>query len=217
MWDNSACKVLFSKPFLEKTGENKNYTGFQLNKGVDPKDPTAGAALGFSTACETGAVIFRYAEALLNYAEAMAELGQPVDYANTLNKLRARAGMPPFTVQPDPNRIKYADYGYSLTDELYEIRRERAVELACEGFRFDDWRRWRAHNLFKDKRPTGFPFLASEYAAGLNVPTNAEGFVDPFKTQLPAGYNFNVNRDYLDNIPTNEITLNPKLTQNPGW
>ena len=82
MWDNSAGKVLFAKPSLEKSGENKNYTGFQMNKGVDPKDPTAGGALGFSTACETGAVVFRYAEALLNYAEAQAELGKTVDYAS---------------------------------------------------------------------------------------------------------------------------------------
>ena len=96
MWDNSAGKVVFTKPFLDKAGENKNHTGIQLNKGVDPKDPTAGAALGFSTACETGAVIFRYAEALLNYAEAQAELGKTVDYASSLNKLRARAGMPCF-------------------------------------------------------------------------------------------------------------------------
>ena len=217
MWDNSAGKVLFAKPSLEKSGENKNYTGFQMSKGVDPKDPTAGGALGFSTACETGAVVFRYAEALLNYAEAQAELGKTVDYASSINKLRARAGMPNFTVQPDPNRSQYAAFGYTLSDELYEIRRERAVELACEGFRFDDWRRWRGHNLFKGKRPLGFPYLASEYAAGLVVPTNAEGLVDPFKTSMVNGYNFNESRDYLDNIPTNEITLNPKLTQNPGW
>jgi len=217
MWDNSAGKVLFAKPSLEKSGENKNYTGFQLNKGVDPKDPTAGAALGFSTACETGAVIFRYAEALLNYAEAQAELGNAVDYASSLNKLRARAGLPNFTVQADANRSKYADFGYTLSNELFEIRRERAVELSCEGFRSDDWRRWRGHSLFKGKRPSGFPYLASEYAAGLSVPTNAQGFVDPFKTSLTTGYSFKENRDYLDNIPTNEITLNPKLTQNPGW
>ena len=217
MWDNSAGKVVFAKPSLEKSGENKNYTGFQLNKGVDPKDPTAGGALGFSTACETGAVVFRYAEALLNYAEAQAEMGKTVDYVNSLDKLRARAGMPNFTVQADANRSKYADFGYSLTNELYEIRRERAVELACENFRFDDWRRWRAHSLFKNKRPLGFPYLASEYATGLSVPTNAQGFVDAFKTSMANGYNFNENRDYLDNIPTNEITLNPKLKQNPGW
>ena len=217
MWDNSGGKVLFVKPSLDKTGESKNYTGFQLRKGADPKDPTAGGAQGFSTACETGAVIFRYAEALLNYAEAQAELGQTVNYAASLNLLRKRAGMPDFKVVADPDRASYADFGYTLTNEMQEIRRERAVELACEGFRYDDWKRWRGHALFKSKRPRGFPFLKSEFAATLVVPTDVNNIVDPFKTIIVNGYQFLEARDYLDCIPTNEITLNPKLTQNPGW
>jgi len=216
-WDNSAGKVIFTKPFLDKSGEVKNHTGFQLRKGADPKDPTAGDAQGFSTSCETGAVIFRYAEALLNYAEATAELGQTVNYSTTLNLLRKRAGMPDFKVISDADRVNYADFGYSVSNELYEIRRERAVELACEGFRYDDWRRWRAHSLFKNKRPKGFPFLKSEYAANLVVNTDVNGYVDAYQKIIVNGYQFNESRDYLDCIPTNEITLNPKLTQNPGW
>ena len=216
MWNNSGGTVLFTKPFLDGAGQRRNSTGFQLNKGVDPNDPTAGGVQGFSTSCETGAVIFRYAEALLNYAEAKLELGQAPDYSTSLNLLRSRAGMPNFGVIADANRLKYADWGYSVTDELNEVRRERAVELACEGFRYDDWRRWRAHNLFLAKRPLGFPYLPSEYAANIVVPTNPDGLVDPFKTII-SGYNFNVGRDYLESIPINERTLNPNLTQNPGW
>ncbi len=215
LWNNSSGSTLFVKPALDKAAEQKNATGYQESKGADPKDPTAGGALGFSTACETGAVIFRYAEALLNYAEAQAEMGKAVDYTKSLNLLRSRAGMPAFTIQADAARSSYADFGYTLTDELYEIRRERAVELACEGYRYDDWRRWRAHSLFAGKRPTGFPLLTSEYT--LSIAINTAGFVDPFKSLLATGYNFNTGRDYLDNIPTNEITLNSKLSQNPGW
>ena len=217
MWNNSGGTVLFTKPFLDGAGQRRNSTGFQLNKGVDPNDPTAGGVQGFSTSCETGAVIFRYAEALLNYAEAKLELGHAPDYSTSLNLLRSRAGMPNFGVIADANRLKYADWGYSVTDELNEVRRERAVELACEGFRYDDWRRWRAHNLFLAKRPLGFPYLPSEYAANIVVPTNADGLVDPFKAIILIGYNFNVGRDYLESIPINERTLNPNLTQNPGW
>ena len=216
MWNNSGGTVLFTKPFLDGAGQRRNSTGFQLNKGVDPNDPTAGGVQGFSTSCETGAVIFRYAEALLNYAEAKLELGHAPDYSTSLNLLRSRAGMPNFGVIADANRLKYADWGYSVTDELNEVRRERAVELACEGFRYDDWRRWRAHKLFLAKRPLGFPYLPSEYAANIVVPTNPDGLVDPFKTII-TGYNFNVGRDYLESIPINERTLNPNLTQNPGW
>lgn len=217
MWDNTAGTQLFDLPFLDKTSEAKNTTGFQLHKGADPKDPTAGGAQGYSTACETGAVIFRYAEALLNYAEAKAELGETVDYTISLDLLRQRVQMPDFEVQADDSRDAYADFGYTLTDELYEIRRERAVELASEGFRYDDWRRWRAHSLFKGKRPTGFPYLASEYGASVSVPVNDDGLADPFQSSLPTGYDFNEARDYLECIPVNEITLNPALTQNPGW
>ena len=217
MWNNSGGTVLFTKPFLDGAGQRRNSTGFQLNKGVDPNDPTAGGVQGFSTSCETGAVIFRYAEALLNYAEAKLELGQAPDYSTSLNLLRSRAGMPNFGVIADANRLKYADWGYPVTDELNEVRRERAVELACEGFRYDDWRRWRAHKLFLAKRPLGFPYLPSEYAANIVVPTNADGLVDPFKAIILIGYNFNVGRDYLESIPINERTLNPNLTQNPGW
>lgn len=217
MWNNSAGLKIFTKPFLDQTGETRNSTGFQLHKGADPKDPTAGGAQGFSTAAETGAVIFRYAEVLLNYAEAKAELGEKVDYALSLNLLRKRAQMPEFDVQDDASRARYAKFGYALTDELYEIRRERAVELAAEGFRYDDWRRWRAHALFKGKRPSGIPYLKSEYPASTVVPTNTDGLVDPFKANIPNGYNFNEARDYLESIPVNEITLNPALKQNPGW
>ena len=217
MWDNSAGLKTFAKPFLDQAGEAKNATGFQLHKGADPKDPTAGGAQGFSTACETGAVIFRYAEVLLNYAEAKSELGEKVDYSISLNLLRKRAQMPDFAPQADASRAGYANFGYTLTDELYEIRRERAVELAAEGFRYDDWRRWRAHALFKGKRPSGFPYLKSEYAASVVIPTDAAGLVDAFKSNLPSGYNFNEARDYLESVPVNEITLNPALKQNPGW
>ncbi|WP_443937706.1 RagB/SusD family nutrient uptake outer membrane protein [Pedobacter sp. MW01-1-1] len=219
MWSNTAGTKLFTVPALDKTNTDRNATGFQLRKGANPTDPTAGAAQGFSTLCETGNPIFRYAEALLNLAEAQAELGLSVNYATTLNVLRTRAGMPAFTVQADASRSSYADFGYSLSNQLYEIRRERAVELGCEGFRTDDWRRWAAGNLFKNKRPLGFPFLASEYTAAnaAKVLLNANGFVDPYKTLLPTGYNFNASRDYLSCVPVNEITLNPKLTPNPGW
>jgi starch-binding outer membrane protein, SusD/RagB family len=210
----------FNRPQLYETGNLFNATGYQIRKGLDPS--ALDGSLAYQNNFITGCPVYRFAEALLNYAEAQAELGQTVNYANSLNLLRARAGLPNFVVISDPLRSKYADFGYTLTDELYEIRRERAVELACEGFRYDDWRRWRAHNLFLNKQPMGYPFLASDYP---DYPTlaskfalDANGFILPFKNLLlGAGYNFNLGRDYLDCIPTNEITLNPALTQNPGW
>jgi hypothetical protein len=51
----------------------------------------------------------------------------------------------------------------------------------------------------------------------LNV--NEDGYIDPYKDFdiMDAGYQFNLNRDYLSPIPTNELVLNPQLKQNPGW
>ena len=205
---------LFEKPYLNLGGEFKNITGFQLRKGVDPTSPIAG---GVQLPCEIGAVIFRYAEALLNYAEAKCELGEPVDYDKSINLLRNRAGMPNFSIPKNLGSVEKMDYGYAISDELYEIRRERRVELACEGFRFDDYRRWRAHNLFKGKRMHGYPFKASEWEENIDIPRDAEGLLDPHQNSVPNGYGFDENRDYLQCIPTNEITLNPNLKQNPGW
>jgi len=218
MWDNGFGKGVFSKPFLDKSGESLNNTGFQIRKGNDPKDPQAGGGASWSTSSETAVVLFRYAEALLNYAEAKAELGEPIDYDKSINLLRKRVGMPDFKVQADANRLRYADFGYSVSDLLYEIRRERAVELAAEGFRYDDLRRWAAHKLLINKRPQGYPLKDSEWTdQKINYKVNAAGFLDPFVDVLPNGYGFNSERDYLNCIPINELTLNPNLIQNPGW
>lgn len=218
MWDNSYGKGIFSKPFLDKSGEYLNNTGFQIKKGNDPKDPQAGSGVAWNTNSTTGSIIFRYAEALLNYAEATAELGEMVDYERSINLLRRRSGMPDFVANSDPYKNQYADYGYALSNELHEIRRERTVELAAEGFRYDDLRRWAAHRLLLGKRPKGYPLDQSEWTGQkINYQVDKNGLIDPFIKQLPAGYQFNPQRDYLECIPTNEITLNNQLKQNPGW
>lgn len=215
--------TLFTKPYLNEGGEKMNSTGFQPRKGNDPTSPWAGTA--YNASCETAAIVFRYAEALLNYAEAKAELGEPVDYEKSLNLLRRRAGMPDFTVTTDAGYASYSDYGYVISAELRAIRRERTVELACEGYRYDDIRRWAAAaSLLKGKRPKGYPFDKSEtsgsdalWPANLSPATDANGLLDPFSASLPTGYGFDENRDYLRCVPRDEITLNPDLSQNPGW
>lgn len=218
MWDNTFGKAIFKKPFLDKSGEALNNTGFQIRKGNDPKSALAGGGVSWSSSDETGAIVFRYAEALLNYAEAKAELGETVDFVKSINLLRKRSGMPDFAVSNDPNNTRYADYGYSLSDQLREIRRERTVELGAEGFRYDDIRRWAAHKLLKGKRPKGYPFEAADWTGTkINYKVDVDGLLDPFVTQLPNGYGFKENRDYLECIPLNEITLNNNLKQNPGW
>lgn len=96
--------------------------------------------------------LIRYAEVLLNYAEAKAELGTLTDedWANTIGKLRARGGITgglttrPTVIDPYLQNTYFPD----ITDPvILEIRRERPIELCMEGFRFYDLIRWKRGEL----------------------------------------------------------------------
>ncbi|MBN2174078.1 MAG: RagB/SusD family nutrient uptake outer membrane protein [Bacteroidales bacterium] len=98
--------------------------------------------------------LFRYAEVLLNYAEAKAELGTLTDaeWAETIGALRARSGITggltakPTTIDP----YFQSAYFPEITDPvILEVRRERSIELSLEGFRFNDLRRWKCGHLLK--------------------------------------------------------------------
>lgn len=94
--------------------------------------------------------VIRYAEILLMYAEAKAELGQLTqdDIDKTINVIRDRVGMPHASLakwqsQIDPTQEKhYPNVSSSQKGAILEVRRERRIELACEGFRFGDLMRW---------------------------------------------------------------------------
>ena len=201
--------LVFDKPGLDKGISRLNTTGFQCRTFARSDIEVTGPVN------DAGWIILRYAEVLLNYAEAKYELDGTVA-TTQLNLLRARAGMPDFTVNPQSTDLNPVDYGYSISDALYEIRRERRIETAILNFRESDWKRWAAHSLFKGKRPKGYPFDATEFP-GLSVSLDENGLIDPFKTDLPNGYEFRPGQDYLSSIPQTELVLNPNLTQNPGW
>ena len=63
----------------------------------------------------------------------------------------------------------------------------------------------------------GYPLKSSEWNNTIDIPVDSNGLLDPHASKAPNGYEFNEKRDYLQCIPTNEITLNPALKQNPGW
>lgn len=205
--------VLYEGPIL-KPGSNATCpTGFRRKKYSNPYDDAAGRNFGGYS--ETGFIYFRYAEVLLNYAEALYELNNVVAY-EALDLLRNRVGMPPFKIIDSNNDFNRLDYGYQIDDALYEIRRERRVELALEDLRGTDYRRWAAHNLFMNKRFMGLPFDSTE-VTDYSPKLNNIGLIDFHYDELPNGYQFDPTRDYLYSIPQDEITLNPNLTQNPGW
>jgi hypothetical protein len=119
-------------------------------------------------------------------------------------------------VNPQNSDYNKLDYGYTISDELYEIRRERRVETAIQRMRESDWKRWAAHALFKGKRFKGYPFKPSEFPT-YSAMLDENGLLDYQKSEIPNGHSFRPDQDYLLSIPQTEITLNPNLTQNPGW
>lgn len=203
----------FNGPTVEGGALQLCPTGFQVKKTANPSSPAAGKS--WETQAETGLILLRYGEVLLNYAEAKYELDNSVAY-EALNLLRQRAGMPDFTVNAQSLDKNKMDYGYSITDELYEIQRERRVEMALEGQRDEDYMRWAASALFKNRRPKGYP---ADLAQNPNLSSKVDenGLIDYYKGVMPDGYQFRDKQDYLYSIPQDELTLNPNLKQNPGW
>lgn len=184
--------------------------------------------------------LIRLAEVMLIYAEATCELGNgsisDADLNISINKIRARAGV--------ANLTNALIAPFASLNMLGEIRRERAIELEGENFRFDDLKRWgiAAEELNKNvsvcyiagteyatamnpKNPTAKIYLASAFASyGLTTSEQASStyagiastkagalIIDP-----AANHTFSI-KNYVDNIPTDEIKLNPNLLQNPGW
>lgn len=130
---------------------NRNFTGYYQHKGYsNTTDNLELGGLDFP--------VYRYAETLLIYAEALAELGTltQADLDASINLLRSRVGMPALNInranaQPDPfMQNKYPNVSGPMTGVLLEIRRERRVELAVEGYRFDDLMRYKAGKLLEN-------------------------------------------------------------------
>jgi len=118
----------------------KNFTGYHQIKGfINNTDQTIQNGVDFPT--------LRYAEVLLTYAEAKAELGELTqsDLDMTINVLRDRAGMPHMSMNPPVESIQEARFPNVTSPqkaEILEIRRERRIEMALEGYRYDDLMRW---------------------------------------------------------------------------
>ena len=212
-------KNTISPPKLAGDGNTRSLTGYHIRLGIDTTFVSGNG--------ETALPIIRYAEGLLAYAEAAAELEMwSDDIANkTLKALLERAGVKYLAPAKDAN---FTDFGYTLTPVLQEIRRERRSELALQGFRLDDLMRWKADKLIVGKRGKGAyvgdeSILFKSYSPDnqkrirerLTLDDNK--WADPMAGTLPSGYQFHADRDYLLPIPPSELELNKKLKQNPKW
>lgn len=212
-------KNTISPPKLAGDGNTRSLTGYHIRLGIDTTFVSGNG--------ETALPIIRYAEGLLAYAEAAAELEMwSDDIANkTLKALRERAGVKYLAPAKDAN---FTDFGYTLTPVLQEIRRERRSELALQGFRLDDLMRWKADKLIVGKRGKGAYVGDESILFKSYSPDNQKRirerlilddnkWADPMAGTLPSGYQFHADRDYLLPIPPSELELNKKLKQNPKW
>ena len=162
----------------------------------------------------TDAPLFRVGEVMVNYAEAMCELGKFDQTAadKSINKLRARGHVAKMTVEDITDDFDTAR-DPSVPALLWEVRRERRVELMGEGFRLDDLRRWKKGD-YVNKRPLGV-YVMGASAKNLKVtggPSNDEGYVYFF--DAPLGWQEHY---YLYPLPLKQLALNTNLEQNPVW
>jgi hypothetical protein len=206
-------------------------------------------------------ILFRAAEVYLNYAEAKAELGQITqsDINRSIKPLRDRVGMPNLELSaananPDPFLTNVAWGGFAnpvlLADPnkgvILEIRRERAIELIGEGFRYYDIIRWAEGHVFEAplyglyfpgegnydldgdgkaditlfngaSAPAGAAASTFKIGSEIILSNGNSGFVDFHRDSRP-GWKWDDGKDYYYPIPIKERTLTEGvLTQNPGW
>lgn len=176
-------------------------TGFHQRKFFNSLD--YGAAASF-----TDLPIIRYAEVLLILAEAKYELSGSItdqDLNSSVNLLRTRAGLPALTNSFVTNN------GLNMREE---IRRERRIELAQEGFRYWDIIRWKIAEVELPKPVLGSFFFVNEWGTTVAVNLTPDNYII---AQAASFRKFNPQRDYLWPFPVAELALNPALKQNPGW
>ena len=190
--------------------------------------------------------LIRYAEVLLNYAEALAELGRFDEsvWNQTIAPLRTRAGVNPSVPVAADNYIQDVYFPEISDKYLLEIRRERGIELCYEGLRYDDILRWGKGHLLEmqwkgiyvpklnyamDLDGNGTPDVAFvKTVPSAKIPRVIYYIIDGVVSRLTEGdkghliWRDDENRSfdekkYFHPIANSDIVLNPNLVQNPGW
>ncbi len=167
-------------------------TAYYSKKRLNPIAPPGGYSSGQNY------VYYRYAEVLLNYAEAQNEaVGPDASVYNAINKIRQRSNLPVLAT------------GLSQVDMRTAIRNERRIELCYENKRFYDIIRWKVAGDLLNVDRHGMQITNS-------VPANNSGVLiyTPILLNHPHVFNNNM---YLNPIPQNVIDQNPKIIQNPGY
>jgi len=198
-------------------------------KGMDGQDATHALTAnvrngtGYQNqkwACERGVTdtyegydypIIRYAEVLLNYAEAVFERDDKISDADldmSLNLVRTR-------VNADMPKLSNAFATANGLDMRTEIHRERTVELFDEGFRIDDLKRWKTAETEMPQDILGIKWTGTEFQTAWGnastITKNADGCLI-----MESGRSWSA-KNYLYPLPADQLQLNPNLGQNEGW
>lgn len=201
-WTGSAEEIANAshKNFMPSTG-----TGYFPHKWCCERDgvPTGMEAYDYP--------IIRYAEVLLNYAEAVFERDDKIsdeDLAISLNLTRKR-------VNPNMPDLTNAFVSANNLDMRTEIRRERTVEFYDENFRIDDLKRWKTAEEEMPMNLTGVKWRGTEYeikwSDASSKTMDAEGCIIYEQGRVWE------EKHYLYPLPIDQLKLNPNLKQNPGW
>lgn len=201
-WTGSAEEIANAshKNFMPSTG-----TGYFPHKWCCERDgvPTGMEAYDYP--------IIRYAEVLLNYAEAEFERDDKIsdeDLAISLNLTRKR-------VNPNMPDLTNAFVSANNLDMRTEIRRERTVEFYDENFRIDDLKRWKTAEEEMPMNLTGVKWRGTEYETkwsdASSKTMDAEGCIICEQGRVWE------EKHYLYPLPIDQLKLNPNLKQNPGW
>lgn len=201
-WTGSAEEIANAshKNFMPSTG-----TGYFPHKWCCERDgvPTGMEAYDYP--------IIRYAEVLLNYAEAVFERDDKIsdeDLAISLNLTRKR-------VNPNMPDLTNAFVSANNLDMRTEIRRERTVEFYDENFRIDDLKRWKTAEEEMPMNLIGVKWRGTDYETkwsdASSKTMDAEGCIIYEQGRVWE------EKHYLYPLPIDQLKLNPNLKQNPGW
>ncbi len=207
VWDNTVghCRTAWDDTDLSRAkevGATAN-SGYQTHKwAVERQVADRYETMDFP--------VIRYAEVLLNFAEAIYELQGRIsdsDLDKSLNLVRLRS---------NPNMVKLSNAlvennGLSMREE---IRRERTVELTFEGFRIDDLKRWATAPVEMPQDQLGVKWKGTQFEslwANQSRQLNSEGCIILYDNRQ---WN---DKLYLYPLPSDQLQLNPNLGQNPGW
>lgn len=243
--DDGIDKVMANRdPRMEETfvqelrlnGEISYYstTGYACHKFLN--EAIRDEPIGNSNLNPTDAPVIRYGEVLLNYAEAVAELGNitQADLDKSINVLRARPGvdLPKLEVsggQPAVGGVVYDDPNRDpeVSSIIWEIRRERRVELVFEGFRLFDLKRWKkieyVDTRLNETINRGAYIRKADHPEIKDIVLENdadEGYIVPAWTEETQRIVDDA-RVYLDPLPIDQLQLYKdngfSLNQNPGW